>query len=56
MKEMAWRTIDVGKDTSVHADQILKDLPVDTFTSLNEVLASDFDELSAAASSSPTLI
>jgi uncharacterized protein YecE (DUF72 family) len=38
MREMAWRTIDVGKDASIHADRILKDLPEHTFSSMSEVL------------------
>ena len=36
--EMAWRTVDLGSDISVHADKILKELPDANFQSLEDVI------------------
>ncbi|MFI5421105.1 MAG: DUF72 domain-containing protein [Nitrososphaerales archaeon] len=39
MSEMAWRTIDIGKDTSIHADKILSDLTEgESYSSMDDVL------------------
>jgi uncharacterized protein YecE (DUF72 family) len=39
LSEMTWRTIDLGKDISIHADKILKDLPAAAkFASIDDVI------------------
>jgi len=53
MKELAWRTIDIGKDTSIHPDLVLRDLPEGTFSSLNDVLGKVSGKLITAPNALP---